>query len=126
MGNVFIADTGNNAIREWIAASNTVTTLVSSGLFWPNGVALDRTGNVFTASTGDNTIKEWMAASNTVKTLLSSGLTDPCSVAVDGAGNVYIADGTNNTIVSGWQPATPSPRWYLRDYIGPMAWRWTA
>ena len=31
-GNVYIADTGNNAIKEWNAATQTVTTLVSSGL----------------------------------------------------------------------------------------------
>jgi len=30
-GNVYIADTSNNAIKKWTAASNTVSTLVTSG-----------------------------------------------------------------------------------------------
>jgi len=48
-GNVYIADTFNNAIKEWWAASNTVTTLVSSGLNYPYGVAVDGAGNVYIA-----------------------------------------------------------------------------
>ena len=91
-GNVYIADTGNNAIKEWVAASNTVITLVSSGLYDPSGVAVDGSGNVYIADTGNNAIKEWLAASNTVTMLVSSGLYYPLGVAVDGAGNVYIAD----------------------------------
>ena len=57
-GNVYIADTGNNAIKKWTAANNTVTTLVSSGLNMPQGVAVDGAGNVYIADTGNNAIKE--------------------------------------------------------------------
>jgi DNA-binding beta-propeller fold protein YncE len=97
-GNVYIADTGNNAIKKWTAANNTVTTLVSSGLSDPNGVAVDISGNVFIVDSGDSTIKEWTAANNTLATLVSSGLHSPTGVAVDGADNVYIADYGNNAI----------------------------
>ena len=88
----------NNAIKEWVAASNTVTTLVSSGLAERFGVAVDGSGNVYIAETLRNAIKEWVAASNTVVTLVSSGLNYPSEVAVDGAGNIYIADTFNNAI----------------------------
>ena len=54
--------------------STNVTTLVSSGLNQPDGVAVDGAGNVYIADTYNNAIKEWMAASNTVTTLVSSGL----------------------------------------------------
>ena len=91
-GNVYIADTGNNAIKEWTAANSNVTTLVSSGLVDPCGVAVDGAGNVYIADTGNSAIKEWTAANSNVTTLVSSGLTYPYGVAVDGAGNVYIAD----------------------------------
>jgi len=36
-------------IKEWSAASNTVTTLVSSGLSYPEGVAVDSAGNLYIA-----------------------------------------------------------------------------
>ena len=97
-GNVFVCDSGHNAIKEWTVANNTVTTLVSSGLNGPNGVAVDGAGNVYIADTHNNAIKEWMPANNTVTTLVAAGLNQPWGIAVDGAGNVYIADYGNNAI----------------------------
>ena len=82
---------------NYVAAGST-TTLVSSGLNQPVGVAVDGTGNVYIADTSNSAIKQWTAASNTVTTLVSSGLNYPFGVAVDGAGNVYIADYVSQTI----------------------------
>ena len=117
-GNVFIADAGNNAIKEWMPASNTVTTLASwkpnTNLFpdpitLPYGVAVDGAGNVFIAEIVTNSvIEEWLAASNTIIPLVSwelipgvgwGGLTvPPFGLAADGAGNVYITESSHNTI----------------------------
>ncbi len=102
-GNVLIADTGDNAIKEWHAATKTLTTLVT-GLNGPSGVAVDVAGNVYIADTGDNAIKEWHAATQTVTTL-AAGLNGPNGVAVDSAGNVYIAD-TGNNAIREWHAAT--------------------
>jgi DNA-binding beta-propeller fold protein YncE len=96
-GNVYIADTGDKAIKEWTAANNTLATLVSSVLSGPEGVAVDISGNVYIADTANNAIEEWTAANGSVMTLVS-GLNAPAGVAVDGAGNVYIADTGNNAI----------------------------
>ncbi len=41
----------NSAVKEWVATSNTVITLVSSGLNYPSGVAVDGSGNVYIADT---------------------------------------------------------------------------
>jgi streptogramin lyase len=92
VGNVYIADTSNNAIKEWSPASNTVITLPISGLSSPAGVAVDGAGNVYIADFDNAAIKEWSPASQTVTTLVSSGLNEPLAVAVDGLGNVYIVD----------------------------------
>ncbi|MGP8199826.1 MAG: BACON domain-containing protein [Limisphaerales bacterium] len=97
-GNVYIADTYNDAIKEWAVANNTVTSLVSSGLIQPRGVAVDGAGNVYIADAGNSAVKEWTAANNTVTTLVSSGLNFPCAVALDGETNVYIADSANVAI----------------------------
>ena len=96
--NVYIADTGNQAIKEWTTANNTVTTLVASGLVYPSGVAVDSAGNVYIADTFHNAIKEWVTASNTVTMLVDSNLSLPFGLAVDGVGNVYIADTYNSAI----------------------------
>jgi len=103
-GNVYIADRGDNAIKEWNATTQMLTTLVSTGLTSPQGIAVDTAGNVYIADTGDHALKEWDAATQTLSTLVSAGLADPSGVAVDGAGNVYIADAGGAVDV--WNPAT--------------------
>ena len=103
-GNLYIADTGHNAIQEWIAATQQMTPLVTSGLNAPHGVAVDGQGNVFIADSYNNAIKEWSPATQQVTTLVSSGLNFPLGVAVDAQDNVYIADFGNNAIKQ-WNPS---------------------
>lgn len=97
-GNLYFADSGNGAIKEWIATNNSVVTLASSGFSFPEGVAVDSGGNVYIADTFNNSLKEWIAATHGVITLTSSGLNQPYDVAVDGADNVYITDYGNHVI----------------------------
>ena len=75
-----------------------VTTLVSSGLNAPHGLAVDAQGNVYIADSANNDIKEWVAGTGKVNTLVGSGLDNPEGVAVDANGNVYIADTGDNAI----------------------------
>ncbi len=96
-GNVYIADSLNNAIEVLNATSHTITTLVS-GLNRPSGVAVDRLGNVYIADTNNNAIKKWTASSQTVTTLASVGLSLPVGIAVDSSGNVYFSDSGNNSL----------------------------
>jgi hypothetical protein len=86
-----------------------VVTLVSSGLFFPTGVAVDGSGNVYIADNDNNAIKEWSASTQQVTTLVSSGLNEPFGAAVDGSGNVYIADWLNNAIKE-WNASTQASR----------------
>jgi streptogramin lyase len=96
-GNIYIANTGDGTIKEYLARAHQVVTLVSSGLSAPQGVAVDGSGNVYIADTSNGAIKEYNAGAQQVSTLVS-GLNFPGAVAVDGAGNVYIADSLNNAI----------------------------
>jgi DNA-binding beta-propeller fold protein YncE len=96
--------TVTQAGSNYVAAPG-VTTLVSLGLNFPQGIAVDGAGNVYIADTDNHMIEEWVAASNSVITLVSSGLWYPSGVAVDGAGNVYIAD-TGNDAVKEWVAAS--------------------
>jgi DNA-binding beta-propeller fold protein YncE len=82
----------------WIASSKQVSTLVSSGLQFPIGVAVDGAGNVYIGDQFRSAIKEYNALTGQVSTLVSSGLFFPEGVAVDAAGNVYIADSWHNAI----------------------------
>jgi uncharacterized repeat protein (TIGR01451 family) len=86
-------------------APGPVTTLLSSGLSEPEGVAVDGSGNVYIADRMNGAVKEWNAATQQVSTLVGTGLSYPDAVAVDGSGNVYIAD-TGDNALKEWSAAT--------------------
>jgi streptogramin lyase len=121
-GNVYVADNGNQMIRE-INPSGVVTTLAGSGTIGslngtgtaasfrgPTGVAVDATGNVYVGDWGNNVIRKispsgvvtTLAGSGTIGSLNGTGTAasffEPFGVAVDAAGNVYVADQINNLI----------------------------
>jgi sugar lactone lactonase YvrE len=97
LGNVFVADTGNSAVKEILAGNGTTNSLVS-GFFDPQGVAVDGSGNVFVADTANYALKEILAAGGyaTVETL--GGYTSPNAVAVDGSGNIFLAQASSNAV----------------------------
>jgi sugar lactone lactonase YvrE len=127
-GNLYIADTNNNVIREVTASTGIVTTVAGNGtsgysgdngpatsatLISPNGVTVDPSGNIYIADTGNNVIRKVTASSAIIATVVGSGksgytgdnstatsatLNSPYDVALDSAGNIYIADTGNNVI----------------------------
>jgi len=61
-GNIYVADSGNSTVKEWNAATQQVSTLVSTGLKAPCGVVLDALGNVYIANTTGNTVERLVRA----------------------------------------------------------------
>ena len=124
-GNIYVADTGNDAIRK-IAADGTVSTLMGlvkihnnptrnknhDDRFWaPFGIAVDANENVYVADTANNVIRK-ISSQGVLTTLAgmvgqpgsadgtgsAARFRNPWSVAVDSSGNVFVADMSNNTI----------------------------
>ncbi len=75
-GNLYIADSGNNAIRLITAATGTITTLAGTGV-----AGYDGDGGPATAAK----------------------LSSPLGIAVDSNGNVYVADSQNSAIRVVWK-----------------------
>ena len=96
VGDVFVADSSNNAVKEIMAGSGIVKT-IGSGFLFPSGVAVDSAGDVFAADTGHNTIKEVLSGTGRIVTI-GSGFKSPYGVAVDTVGNVFVADTGNNAV----------------------------
>ena len=124
-GDVFVADTEDNVVRE-ITAGGIIKGVAGDGregyagdygpairaeLNSPQSVAVDNNGDLFIADTGNNVIRE-VSPRGIVTTFAGTGragyngsgrrasaeLTAPTGVAVDAFGNVYIADTGNNVI----------------------------
>jgi trimeric autotransporter adhesin len=124
-GHIYIADTGNQRIRE-LLPDGTITTVAGNGgqgsggdggaatsaqLNLPTGVALDTAGNIYIADQGNNRVR-MVAPNGTMSTLAGSaayGIGDggsataaqldaPTSVAVDASGNVYLSDTGHNRV----------------------------
>jgi sugar lactone lactonase YvrE len=118
-GNLFVADTSNNVIRE-VSQDGNVTTIAGSpgpiggyengpGLSvaqfdFPTGVAVDSSDNVYVADYNNTAIRKLTPPTSlngqwTVESIATNaGFNYPWGVAVDSAGNVYVADTDNNEI----------------------------
>ena len=98
-GNLYIADSGNNAIRMINAATGVITTVAGNAsgtvcggasdavgdgcaatqatLNLPQGVTLDGSGNLYIADTNNHRIREVSAATSNISTIAGSGFTNP-------------------------------------------------
>jgi hypothetical protein len=112
--NLYVADAYNNRVRR-IDGEGIVTTILGNGwrgntgdggpatnatVYWPQGMAFDKTGNLFVASAygplrtiAPTGLVSTIAQANCGASYLGPGLCAPEGVAADAAGNVYAADG---------------------------------
>ena len=96
MGDVFVANQGNNSVTEYSSTGQLLMTL-STGISQPNSLALDSKGDVFVANFNNNTVTEFSASGVLLQTL-STGISYAVSVATDQYGDVFVANAGNNTI----------------------------
>jgi serine/threonine-protein kinase len=93
-GNLYIANTGEPAIRKYQLSPLDLLTITAAGLSQPQGLAVDVAGNIYFTDAGDQKVKVWNVASNQLSTLYSLA-NQPRCVAVDPYGNVYLAAGNS-------------------------------
>ncbi len=124
-GNVYVSDSGNNAIRK-VDSKGNVTTVIggptnlgfadgdagTGKLQPPYGIAVDATGNIYFVDQDNNAIRKIDGQGN-LSTLAGKGtsahgfidgaagtaqLFQPFALCLDAAGNIYFSDQRNNAI----------------------------
>lgn len=121
LGNLFIADSGNNRIRE-VATNGIITTVAGGGYGFGDGhpatwvplndpwaVALDGSGNLFIADFFDNLVRK-VETNGIITSVAGNGLqgysgdggwatgaelNGPAALALSPSGNLFIADANN-------------------------------
>jgi sugar lactone lactonase YvrE len=124
-GNLYIADTGDNMVRE-VNVDGVISTVAGDGeqgfggdggaatsalLDAPIAVAVDLNGNIYIADKHNNRIRE--VSGGVIATIAGTGvagfsgdggaatsamLAGPSAIAIDSKGNIYIADSDNHRI----------------------------
>ncbi|KQH80121.1 serine/threonine protein kinase [Mycobacterium gordonae] len=98
-GSVYVTSQGMyGRVVKLADGSSTPTVLPFTGLYQPQGLAVDANGTVYVADFNNRVVK-LAAGSNTQTVLPFTGLTYPQGVGVDAAGNIYVADRGNNRVV---------------------------
>ena len=128
LGNLYIADAGNNRIRKVNASTGIITTIAGNGtqgfggdgsaaiaasLYFPTGVSLDASGNLYIADQSNHRIRKVNAITGIISTVAGNGnigfggdgisaasasLNYPTGVTIDSLGNLFIADNGNHRI----------------------------
>lgn len=134
LGNLYIADFGNNRVRKVNLGTGTITTVAGTGtpalsgdggpatsaaLQQPNSVFLSKKGNLYISDFGNNVIR-MVTPGGTIYTVAGSGMygysgdggwatvatfLGPLAVCTDDSEYLYIADGGNSAI----RKVTPGP-----------------
>lgn len=127
-GNLWIADSENDVVREVSAATGDISTVAGDGtqgysgdggpatsaeLSDPEEIALDGSGDLYIADSGNYRVREVVASSGTIETVAGDGtegfagdggsatsaeLSAVQGVAVDTSGNLLLADWGNNRV----------------------------
>ena len=127
-GNLYIADTHNQRVREVAAATGAIATIAGAGvagfagdggaatsaeLDMPTALAVDAAGNVYVADMRNHRVRRIAAGTRTISTVAGTGvqgfggdggpataaeLDSPDGLAVDSSGNLYIADTRNGRL----------------------------
>ncbi len=127
-GDLYIADSHNQRIREVNAATGIIATIAGTGaagfsgdggaataakLDLPTALAFDAAGNLYLADTNNHRVRRIAAATGAITTIAGNGveaftgdngpatsasIDSPNGLALDAAGNLYIADTHNGRV----------------------------
>lgn len=106
LGNIYIADQGNNRVRRIDIQTGVVSTAYGDGaattLSSPTGIAFDAAGRLHIADTRNNRIIRQNAASGTAFSILADatrGVSRPRDLTIDNTGKIFFTNAATNQVM---------------------------
>ncbi len=106
VGNLYIADQGNNRVRRIDAQTGIVSTVYGDGntqtLYGPTGIAFDISGRLHIADTRNNRILRQVAAGSAAFSVVADGalnINRPRDLTVDDSGKIFVANAGTHQIL---------------------------
>ena len=123
VGDVYVADAGNNRVLELAAGSGSPTALPFSGLGNPSGVAVDGARAAYVTNVGNSRVLKLATGASGTTELPFTDLSNPSGVAVDATGAVYVTAAGNRVLKL---PAGSTARSCCRSPASATlpVWRW--
>ncbi|MGB8519881.1 MAG: beta-propeller fold lactonase family protein [Candidatus Tumulicola sp.] len=80
---LYVANSGNDTVTVYAAASNTLLRTISKGIHTPYAIAFDPSGNLYVANYSANDVTVYAPGSDRVLRTISEGVNLPAYVAFD-------------------------------------------
>ena len=107
-GNIYVSDSGNNAIEKYDQSGNSLFAIGAMGskpnqFLNPRGITVDTSGNIYVADTNNDRIQIFSPQGEVrVVKISEKGSTDipyhPQAIAVDNSGDIYVTDSFNSHV----------------------------
>ena len=89
-GNLYVVEQNPTSVVKILPGLSGRTLTISTGVSFPQAVAVDSSGNIYVANGGNTTVTKYGPGGGT-PIATYPGLTGPSDVAIDASGNLYVS-----------------------------------
>lgn len=101
VGNLWVTNIGGPNVTEYLYGSKKPHTIITKGLSYSVGIAIDHSGNLYVANNGgasQQNVEVYGPGSKSPSRAITDGVTWPVGIAVDSNATLYVTNAEQNNI----------------------------